>query len=1734
MSGKPHPYVARLDASLLLDFVQALFIDAADGILCADAQGRYIEANPRLCELLGYSREELLNLSPAAPLPDEWSALGLPLALMHMDSSSQGKQHRLRRKDGQVLYVEAGIRQYADGRWLGSVRDVTAHKHAEDELKRLNRLYATLSQTNQAIVRMQSREQLFRAVCDVAVEFGEFRMAWIGLLDQESGQLIPVAHAGMDEGYLQLLNINVYNEQRNKGPAGLALRSGETAVIDNVETDPRMNPWREEALKRGYFSSASVPFRRQGKIIGALSLYGNEPGFVTSVERHLLEEIGLDISFALDSMQAEAERKQAESSLRASEERYHSLFDTMLDGFAVHEIICDESGKPVDYRFLQVNPAFEKLTGLRGEEIVGKTVRQVMPDIESSWIDTYGQVSLTGVPVYFESYSQTLNKYYQVVAYSPRKGGFATIFEDITQRRQTEQALRESEARFRSYVEHAPLAILVSDASGHYIDCNPAATTLLGYDATMLRGMSIPDVMATETLPLGAADHQRLVEEGQLERVYRMKRQDGTLIWVALRAVMFSDGHSLAFCQDITAQKEAADALRASEVRYRLLAENMADVVWMLNLRTMRFEYVSPSIERLRGFTAEEMLAEPARERIVKVNTARERQHLPAPLDAFLAGDPSSVAQVEEIELPRKDGSLVWTEVTTNFIKDDDGTIRIIGVSRDISRRKQAEQAMRESEAKFRSYIEHAPQAIFVADASGHYIDCNPAAAQMLGYDVPTLLSMQLTDILLPEDQDAVLREFRGLIAEGRLDHEYRLVKRNGKVIWVALRAVMISTQHAMAFCTDITAQREAEDALRASEARYRLLAENMVDVIWMLNLETWRFEYVSPSVERLHGYTVEEVLAQSVVSMMTPASYNVIMGRLPARMAAFEAGDPSAVSQVDEVEQTRKDGSTVWTDVTTTFIKGNDGVIRVVGVSRDISQRKLAGMALRESEERFRSMAEQMMDVLFVTATDGVIRYISPSSAAIFGWQPEEMIGQNFTRYLIDADIPRAMGNFRTDVELGKPARHLELTMKRKNGSTFLGELNAAARWKDGRTVDVLGLIRDITERKQAEESLRQSEARYRAIVEDQTEFITRWLPDSTLTFANEAYCRFLGKSHAELMERPFLLDEPPEDREAVQQHIARLSLEQPVLNSEERMLLADGTERWVQWTDRALFDADGHVVEVQSAGRDVTERKQMDAELHARTNELEALFALSTALNNAQTEREMLPAILDEVSRALDADACAIALQNLDGSGFTIASASGALLSNTGLKFNATEGLNIGLLKSGRPYLLDDFSQIRHHPTTLAGAEQLGPAVFAPVQSQDQFLGIVAAMRHKDAPHYDTSGMRLMAAGGEMMGNALHRVRLHDRALLRLQYLQILQRIGSAISNSFDLAHILSLLTTEVAAQTHVDATAIFLLNPYTLQLEYAAGHGFKSGAVKKAHFRLGGSLAGRSALERRIIAITNDLSDQVAGNAPFAEFVKAESFVSYSAIPLVAKGKVKGVLEFFSRSQFPSDAEWLDFMKTLAHQAAIAMDNVELFDGLQRSNLELGLAYDATIEGWSRAMDLRDHDTEGHSLRVTEITERLARALGMSEVEIVNIRRGALLHDIGKMGVPDAILHKPDKLTGEEWVLMRKHPQYAYDMLWPIPYLRPALDIPYCHHEKWDGSGYPRGLKGETIPLAARIFAVVDVWDALVSDRPYRSGWPVERVRTHIREAAGTHFDPQVVEAFFKLHPDDLGIN
>ncbi len=361
-------------------------------------------------------------------------------------------------------------------------------------------------------------------------------------------------------------------------------------------------------------------------------------------------------------------------------------------------------------------------------------------------------------------------------------------------------------------------------------------------------------------------------------------------------------------------------------------------------------------------------------------------------------------------------------------------------------------------------------------------------------------------------------------------------------------------------------------------------------------------------------------------------------------------------------------------------------------------------------------------------------------------------------------------------------------------------------------------------------------------------------------------------------------------------------------------------------------------------------------------------------------------------------------------------------------------------------------------------------------------------------------------------------------EKIKIQLEQLAALRAIDLVITSGTDLNQTLSMILEHVRKHLNVDAACVLLLKPQTQSLEFAAVSGFRTTALQHTHLQIGEGLAGQAVQERRLVHVP-DLNVRKTGLLRSPLFSR-ENFVAYYAIPLIVKGEVLGVLETFHRSALSANQDWMNFLITLAGQAAIAIDNSMLFKGLQHSNVELTLAYDKTIDGWSRALDLRDKETEDHTRRVTELTLRLAQNLGIPDADLIHIRRGATLHDIGKVAIPDSILFKQGSLTEEEWIIMRRHPLIATEILKPISYLVPALPIPRFHHEKWDGSGYPDGLAGEAIPLAARLFAFADVYDALTSDRPYRRAWSQADALEYIQKNSGTHFDPKMVPVFLRM--------
>ncbi len=368
----------------------------------------------------------------------------------------------------------------------------------------------------------------------------------------------------------------------------------------------------------------------------------------------------------------------------------------------------------------------------------------------------------------------------------------------------------------------------------------------------------------------------------------------------------------------------------------------------------------------------------------------------------------------------------------------------------------------------------------------------------------------------------------------------------------------------------------------------------------------------------------------------------------------------------------------------------------------------------------------------------------------------------------------------------------------------------------------------------------------------------------------------------------------------------------------------------------------------------------------------------------------------------------------------------------------------------------------------------------------------------------------------------------RLEEKVEQQIRHLEALRAIDLAITSSLDLKVMSAIFLDHVASQLGVSSTCLLLFDPQSLTLKLVAHRGFKTPEeAYSLELPISQGITGRIFQEQRTFLIARLTSRERELFHPiYQKMIEGEGFRFYAGTPLVAKGEVKGVLEVYDRTEKQVNRDWIVFFETLASQGAIGVDNTQMYQLLKKAHQDLFLAYEITLEAWGRLLEARDLETKGHTQRVTELTVRLAREIGIKSEEIPHLRRGALLHDIGKIGIPDAILLKPGELTEEERKIMQKHPEIAGDILSNIPFLRPAMEIPLYHHERWDGTGYPYGFRGEQIPLSARIFAVVDVWDALTSERPYRKALSPREAQDYLHSQSGKQFDPQVVDAFLQV--------
>ncbi|MDA2934019.1 PAS domain S-box protein [Acidobacteria bacterium AH-259-D05] len=729
--------------------------------------------------------------------------------------------------------------------------------------------------------------------------------------------------------------------------------------------------------------------------------------------------------------------------------------------------------------------------------------------------------------------------------------------------------------------------------------------------------------------------------------------------------------------------------------------------------------------------------------------------------------------------------------------------------------------------------------------------------------------------------------------------------------------------------------------------------------------------------------------------------------------------------------------------------------------------------------------LLSQVPDAVVAINTEKRVSYWNKSAQQIYGLTSEQCLGQRldevFQQRWLEGEDEKAF-----DQALASTGVWQGENVHVKNNGEEIGVRSSVSVLKDeqGQSTGLIFVIRDITKHKQSEERLKRERNFYSSALAAAAALVLVLDKEGRIILFNRACEQAAGYSFNEVRAKypwEFLLS--PEDSQSVQAFFQELTTNQFPHQYEGHWITKDGHSRFISWSDTAITDDSGSVTHVISTGIDLTDRKE--AEQAAKDSQdyfrslVENSVDLLTILDKNETIRFSTPSV-EEI-----------------------------------LGWKPDEFTNKSFLEQvheeDAPALRNILEEVKQKPGSTA------PVEFRLQNKEGSWLNFEGVSKNllQDSA---VSGIAFT-----LRDNSKRR-RAKEGIQRQFDSLNVIHAIDVATNSSLDLQVTIKVILEQITTQLKVDAACVLLFNPNTRVLKHFAGRGFRSIAVTRSQVGLGEGVAGRAALEHQLIRIPN-LSDS-GESSNRDELLSEEEFVAHYAVPLVARGELKGVLELFNRSAVTPDPNWSDFLTTVASQTAIAIDNTELVSKLQRDNTEIGFAYDITLEKVSEALDLREHIAQGHSRRVAESTVRLGGALGIEESDLAHTRRGALLHDLGKIRIPENILLKEGSLTDEEWELMRQHPGYAHQLISQIPYLRKAVNIPYCHHEKWDGSGYPRGLKGEEIPLEARVFAVVEAWDVLGIDRPYREAWPKTKIHKHLNAQSGTDFDPQVVKKFLEL--------
>jgi PAS domain S-box-containing protein/putative nucleotidyltransferase with HDIG domain len=1150
---------------------------------------------------------------------------------------------------------------------------------------------------------------------------------------------------------------------------------------------------------------------------------------------------------------------------------------------------------------------------------------------------------------------------------------------------------------------------------------------------------------------------------------------------------------------DISEQQKIEDALIESETQYRNLVEISPDGVVLVD-PDGKLIFSNQQLAILLGVEGNHFLVGKS---VMDFMTPASRQNVTAALAGKFS---SNNIHRNNYQIQRINGEVIPAEASIRAIRDKDGTaIAYIAIIRDISDREETLQALKNSEARYRAIVEDNPEMIVRFKPNGVITFVNQAFCSFARSTSAQLIGDKLTSVPSDEFKKIAERQFAYLTPDMAAEiNEYCVMTKPTDPCWFRWKTQPIRNDegHFIEYQTvgeDITDEKKAEQANIQSEQHLRTLMES-IKLIAIITDVKGNITFCNSHFLEKTGWHKEDAMGKNWYEHFVPTDS---AGQLMEEL--IDQAQEGEIPQRNENMILTRSGEQIMVSWNNTLLKDDQGnVTAIASIGEDITEKyyneKAQAIIYKIAQS---TITSKNLDELF-QSIHAVLLDLMPAENFFIALYDDETDTVSFPYFVDQYDPPpppRRAGNGLTEhiIRTGKPIlanpesfNRLEHRGDAVNIGTPSVDWIGIPLLIENHTIGVMAVqsyseetrfkkrdeqmltfvsaqVAIAIERKRAEQALSTSTKRNELLIQASTDCIFLESLSGEILECNNVAEEVFGYTREELLTMN-VTDLVTRDFTADKPDYVTWQIEQGGHFSNIPNVKKDGIIFPVEISTK-ITDIEGTRFAVAYV-RDITERKKTENAILESEAKFKAL---------AQTAAAGIFINRDDQFLYVNPMWCEI-------TGFTEPE-----LLNTSLWKVINHGDGGAVRQKYNELLRTESGMIRFETSfNIRTGEQKWldvTAGFIDYQGEKATIGTAIDITNRKQREHD---LEVVAKIGEALRTDLTREKVRTTILAELMdLLSIEGAIISTIEDQKDLPN----LVRAVGCWQSIDNRQL------------------------KANEGLTGFI---------VSSCKPYVNINASHDAYFAFPELISNLVTLAGVPLVAKGETIGSI-IIGANRLMSENE-LRLLKTIGDLAASAIHRSDLYEQTSVQATELKRAYDATLEGWAHALELRDKETQGHSLRIANMTLELAKRMGIDDLNLDNIRRGALLHDIGKMGVPDTILLKPGKLTEDEWSIMQKHPTYAYEMLSELPYFKDVLDIPYCHHEWWDGTGYPRGLKGEQIPLSARIFAIVDAWDALVSDRPYRKAWTKQNALKHLVDQAGTHFDEEVVTAFAQMMADN----